>query len=89
MTEAGYRVRGHVQGVGFRWWARSHARALGLAGSVRNCPDGTVEVKAWGPADRLAELRLLLAEGPPGARVDAVENFEPGAIPGGGFEIAR
>lgn len=87
MTEAGYRVRGQVQGVGFRWWIRSRARALGLAGSVRNCPDGTVEVKARGPADQLAELRLLLAEGPPAARVETVENFEPGAVPGEGFDI--
>jgi acylphosphatase len=89
MTEAGYRVRGHVQGVGFRWWTRSQARALGLTGSVRNCPDGTVEVRARGSADGIAELRLLLAEGPPGARVEMVENFEPGTVPGEGFQIVR
>lgn len=41
-------VRGEVQGVGFRWWVRSRALALGLAGSVSNLPDGRVEVVAQG-----------------------------------------
>jgi acylphosphatase len=89
MTGAGYRVRGRVQGVGFRWWTRSRAQALGLTGTVRNCPDGTVEVRARGPVERLAELRRLLAEGPPEARVDGVEEFAPGHVPDRGFEIAR
>ena len=43
-------VRGRVQGVGFRWFVREAARALGLAGWVRNRPDGSVEVAAEGDA---------------------------------------
>ncbi|MFD0691238.1 acylphosphatase [Actinomadura fibrosa] len=52
-------VRGHVQGVGFRWWVRSRALELGLTGSAANLPDGRVEVVAEGPrgkAERLLEL---------------------------------
>ena len=89
MTGAGYRVRGRVQGVGFRWWTRVRARALGLSGSVRNCPDGTVEVQVRGPRDAVAELRRMLEAGPPGAQVQAVEEFTPGEIGEGAFEIVR
>ena len=65
-------VRGRVQGVGFRWFVRERARALGLSGWVRNVADGSVEVFAVGPTDELARLRRLLQEGPPAARVEHV-----------------
>ena len=40
-------VRGRVQGVGFRYFTASRARALGLSGSARNLPTGGVEVIAF------------------------------------------
>ena len=52
-------VHGEVQGVGFRWWTRSRALELGLAGSATNLSDGRVCVVAEGPradVDRLLEL---------------------------------
>ncbi|MBV9773160.1 MAG: acylphosphatase [Gemmatimonadetes bacterium] len=90
MTEAAYRVWGRVQGVGFRWWTRSRARSLRLAGTVRNSPDGSVEVRVRGPEDAVAELVRMLHQGPPRSRVDAVEVEEipSGSIPGDSFEIA-
>ena len=57
-------VRGQVQGVGFRWWARARALELGLVGHARNMADGRVEVLAQGPADALARLEQLLREQP-------------------------
>ena len=42
---------GRVQGVGFRYTAFHTANRYGLTGFVRNCPDGTVEMLAQGPAD--------------------------------------
>ena len=39
-----YIVRGRVQGVGFRWFVQREAQILGLAGWVRNNPDGSVEI---------------------------------------------
>jgi acylphosphatase len=42
------RVRGRVQGVGFRWFVRRVALNLGLRGHALNLPDGSVEVVAEG-----------------------------------------
>ena len=70
-------VTGAVQGVGFRWFVREHARRLGLAGTVRNQADGSVSIEAAGPATALAALRALLYEGPPGALVERVIEETP------------
>jgi acylphosphatase len=67
-------VRGRVQGVGFRWFVRERARALGLTGWVRNRRDGAVEVLAVGDDSALQRLRSLLRSGPDGARVSDVED---------------
>ena len=45
-----YRVRGRVQGVGFRYFVEQSAKALGVRGWVRNVDDGSVEVYAVGTA---------------------------------------
>jgi acylphosphatase len=63
-----------VHGVGFRDFVVRRARALGLAGYVRNeMLDRTVEVVAEGPRDDLDRLVEDLHAGPGGARVDRVE----------------
>jgi acylphosphatase len=49
-------VRGHVQGVGFRWWVRARALELGLSGSAANLIDGRVEVIAEGPRGQCKRL---------------------------------
>ncbi len=67
-------ARGRVQGVGFREFVWSRARALGLTGYVRNGPDGySVEVAAEGTTDALNRLLEHLHRGPFTARVDKVE----------------
>lgn len=77
-------VHGHVQGVGFRWWVRSRALELGLAGYATNKPDGRVCVVAEGPKPDLDRLVELLRGGDTPGRVDAVvESFDP---PRGGLE---
>ncbi|AGF72816.1 acylphosphatase [Corynebacterium halotolerans] len=57
-------VHGRVQGVGFRWWARSRALELGLAGSATNLNDGRVCVVAEGPRADVEKLLELLREQP-------------------------
>lgn len=56
-------VHGRVQGVGFRWWTRSRALALGLAGHAANLSDGRVEVVAEGPRDACEQLLAALRSG--------------------------
>jgi acylphosphatase len=60
--------------VGYRAFVLQQARRLGLAGRVRNCPDGSVEVTAEGAGPRLEELLRLLARGPSAAAVAGVES---------------
>lgn len=73
------RIHGRVQGVGFRWWTRKQAERLGLAGTVRNCPDGTVEVMLIGRPDSIEEMERRLQQGPPGAQVERVDEMAPPA----------
>jgi acylphosphatase len=69
-------VRGRVQGVGFRYEARTFARSLGLTGWVANLPDGGVETYAEGPAAAISRYRRWLDHGPPGAKVDSLDISE-------------
>jgi acylphosphatase len=69
------RLRGRVQGVGFRWFVRVHARRLGLSGFVTNNPDGSMEVAASGEQEKLDELSRVVRQGPDGAQVSAVEDL--------------
>lgn len=67
------RVSGRVQGVFYRASTERRATDLGLAGYVRNCADGTVEVVMHGPVAACDDLEAWLWEGPPSARVEAVQ----------------
>jgi acylphosphatase len=56
-------VEGRVQGVGFRWWVRSKALELGLAGYAENLLDGRVKVLAEGADESCRTLLALLENG--------------------------
>jgi len=62
-------VRGHVQGVFYRNWTVSTARALGLRGWVRNLSSGEVEILAIGEAPAIDALVTACRTGPPAAVV--------------------
>lgn len=66
-------VHGLVQGVFFRHFTRQTAQALGIAGSVRNQPNGSVLVVAEGSEQSLEALLEWLRHGPELARVDRVD----------------
>ena len=80
------RVRGRVQGVGFRPHVHALARRYGLTGWVRNDPQGVlIEVQG---ADTAAFRTALSDEAPPLARVDSVDCEALVPIPGPtGFTI--
>ncbi len=66
-------ICGQVQGVGFRYWLETEARARGVTGTVRNLRTGSVEAICVLPRDALPALVAACRTGPPGARVDAVD----------------
>ncbi|MFW5734869.1 MAG: acylphosphatase [Oceanidesulfovibrio sp.] len=82
-------VSGRVQGVWFRGFTQETAHSLGLAGWVRNLPDGRVEAKAQGDDDSLAAFRDKLRQGPPHASVESIECNETEDESFSGFSIAR
>jgi acylphosphatase len=72
-------IRGQVQGVGFRAWAEVTAVELGVEGWIRNCGDGAVEAVLAGSEEVVLTMIELCRDGPPGARVEAVDQREAGA----------
>lgn len=75
-------VKGKVQGVGFRALTRYHALNLGLVGTVRNLPNGHVEIYAQGSKKRLEELiQYLKEETDPGQIKDVAIEYFPIEIP--------
>jgi acylphosphatase len=69
-------VHGYVQGVGFRYATERAARARGVAGWVRNRPDGSVEAVLEGEREAVTRVVELCREGPRGAVVERVEVTE-------------
>lgn len=63
------RVRGRVQGVGYRDASVRHAQAVGIRGWVRNRADGSVELTLQGAPDNVAAMSAWLRHGVPGAHV--------------------
>jgi acylphosphatase len=80
-------VHGRVQGVFFRDTTRRAAAARGVAGWVRNCPDGTVEAAFEGEPEAVEAMVELCRQGPRGALVERVEvrDEEPRGL--GAFEV--
>jgi len=69
-------ITGRVQGVGYRDWAMTTARRLGLTGWVRNRTDGAVEALIVGDDNPVGEMIDACRRGPTMARVDNVD-IEP------------
>ncbi|HTF86878.1 MAG TPA: acylphosphatase [Planctomycetota bacterium] len=80
-------VSGRVQGVGFRWFVSEQARALGLAGWVRNLRDGRVEAWIEGNSEAVDAMLARLREGKRPARVEDLAATEVEAADFGNFEV--
>jgi|SRR5579872_6906149 len=72
-------IRGRVQGVGYRAWVEVKALELGVQGWVRNCRDGSVEAVLAGPEDAVLSMIEVCRDGPPAARVIAIDQREAGS----------
>lgn len=81
------RISGRVQGVGYRAWFAGKAEALRLSGFVRNRLDGTVEALLSGPDADVDALIALGWNGPPGARVDGIDQSPAHGITASAFRV--
>lgn len=66
-------IKGHVQGVSFRFFTKTQAEKCKISGWVRNLTDGRVEAIAQGDAESLKIFCAELRKGPARAKVEAVE----------------
>lgn len=82
------RVRGRVQGVGFRMDAAAAAQRIGVAGTVRNLLDGSVEADVEGAPAAVEEMIEHLRRGPSSAQVDGVDVRRQDPRGASGFRIA-
>ena len=80
-------ISGRVQGVFFRAEARARARSLGVAGWVRNRPDGAVEAAFEGSRAAVESMLRWCEQGPAGARVAAVDVIWEPPVGDEGFEV--
>lgn len=81
---------GKVQGVGFRYTVKTLAGGFDLTGTVRNLPDGRVELVAEGAKDELSAFQQAIRESELGhfiAREQLTWHEPQGGLRG--FEIAR
>jgi acylphosphatase len=87
------RIRGRVQGVGYRAWVEYEAGVRGLQGWVRNRRDGSVEAVFAGPGDVVADMVASCRRGPVSALVSNIveEAAGPDALdmrhPGDRFSV--
>jgi acylphosphatase len=80
-------VSGRVQGVWFRDSCRAEAERLGVAGWVRNLPDGRVEAAFEGEDAAVARMVEWCGIGPPRAAVVSVEVHEESPTGDVGFSV--
>lgn len=81
---------GHVQGVGFRYTAKTVATGFEIAGIVRNLPDGRVELVAEGSRAELEAFRAaILDAGLAGFIRDEQVTWADAKNEFRGFEITR
>ena len=67
------KVKGHVQGVGFRYAVCNHAHRLGVRGWVKNCSDGSVEALVQGDSRIIRQMIDWIKAGPGLAHVESVQ----------------
>lgn len=76
MKHISIHVFGKVQGVFFRAHARELAQRLGITGSARNTPEGSLHIEAEGDEKNLEAFVQWCHQGPPAARVSSVKTHD-------------
>lgn len=90
MITVNWEVTGRVQGVGFRYFVRDRAHKHRLNGTVKNLPDGSVEIVVQGTRQELDQFKDVIKKGNGLSRVDRlVEHQNEGPETFSSFEIIR
>ena len=79
------RIKGRVQGVGYREWAIGEALARGLDGWIRNRSDGSVEMLIAGPDETIKDMLGACTRGPDAAQVENIDIHNETDAPPPGF----
>lgn len=82
-------VTGKVQGVFYRQCTKEKAQDLGITGTVKNLPDGSVRIVASGTSQQLNQLVAWCRQGPSRAIVAAVEVEKIAPYAFFGFTVQR
>lgn len=82
-------ISGRVQGVYYRQSTKETAQELGITGTVKNLPNGNVQITATGTTEQLHQLIAWCKQGPPRARVSSVQVEEIAPHAFFGFSIER
>lgn len=80
------RIKGDVQGVGYREWAVEEATTRQLNGWVRNRGDGSVEMVISGPDATVQDMLRATTQGPPAAQVHKIDIHREDELPEPGFK---
>lgn len=70
------KIYGNVQGVGFRYFVKNAADALGLKGWVKNSDDGSVELSIQTSSEILDQFACVIEKGNGFSRVDCIDIIE-------------
>ncbi len=81
------KIFGKVQGVGFRFYAKDYADRFGVAGWVKNEPDGSVTIDAQGPEEGIEKFLEWCRQGPEFGRIKRTEVEELPPKDSDGFKI--
>ena len=82
------RISGRVQGVGFRYSARSMAAYCGVKGFVRNLPNGDVYLEVEGESNQLEDYIQWCRQGPPRAKINFMDVYDGEVVGFAGFEVS-
>ena len=83
------KLKGLIQGIGFRNYIKSEAEKLDLKGHIRNLESGEVEVMIEGKDELVNEMLLVCKKGAPHSEVKDVNVQELNNIGFNDFKILR
>ena len=67
-------VKGNVQSVAFRYYAKQSAEKLGIKGTLKNGDDGSVEIIGYGDEENLKTFESYLLKCSVHSRIDQIES---------------